>query len=145
MTEAMIEEEKAFVADNNPYSIGELAAAMRAEIEKPENGFRYAQALREFSLKDDVSEEDRFGYGQVLTEPGRLWLTVKIDHEYSLEGATGKNYRRTDKRELFRVDYENLPESDARQRLTDIVLLTEEMRKVLDLAEQALKKGARKG
>ena len=30
----MIEEEKAFVAENNPYSIGELAAAMRAEIEK---------------------------------------------------------------------------------------------------------------
>lgn len=144
-TEAMVEEEKAFVAENNPYSIGELAAVMRAEIEKPENGFRYAQALREFSLKDDVSKEDRFGYGQVLTEPGRLWLTVKIDHEYSLEGATGKNYRRTDKRELFRVDYENLPESDARQRLTDIVLLTEEMRKVLDLAEQALKKGARNG
>ena len=144
-TEAMVEEERVFLAENNPFRVGELTAAMRAEIEKPEHGFAYADVLRKFVLTDDVSEEDRFGYGQVLVEPGRKWLSVKLEHEYSLEGATGKNYSRSDKRELFRVDYGYFPESDPRQRLTDIVLLTEELRELLNRAERVLKEGSRNG
>ena len=137
-TTEMIKEERDFLEENCPYRFGDLFAAMRLEIERPGNGLKYGYALRQFEIDEEINKDVRFGFGELQVCTGVFSVEIYLNHDYKLEGRTGKNYKRQEHRRILRLYYDALRPAPPKQHLTDIAMLLDELCEVIKRAHQTL-------
>lgn len=137
-TAEMIKEERDFLEENCPYRFGDFFAAMHLEIERPGNGLLYGYALRQFEADEQIDKDMRFGFGELQVRAGGLSVAIFLDHNYKLEGKTGKNYERREHREILRLYFDALRPAPPKQHLTDMTMLLDELCEVIRRAHQTL-------
>lgn len=67
-------------------------------------------------------------------------VEVWLYHDYGMQGKSGKDYERSEKKELFFIRFDSLQMTTPRQHLTDMVLLVETLRELLERTERKLKR-----
>ena len=137
-TNEMIKEERDFLEANCPYRFGDLFAAMRLEIERPENGLKYGYVLRQFEIDEAINKDDHFGFGMVQVRAGVKAVEIYLDQNFKLDGKTGKNYEYKKYGCILRLYYDALRPTTPKQHLTDMAMLLDELCEVIRRARQTL-------
>ena len=134
------EDEDMYIAMNNPYSIGELMEAMRAELNNEENSFKYADYLRTFALKDDRNEDEKFGVGEFFIDRAEDIVIMQMRRTYRGHSASGRYYDKFDGRKLFTIDATTLSPGDNMQHSRERNNLMGEFKRLITLAMERLEK-----
>lgn len=134
------EDEEKFLAEKNPYRIGQLVEAIKNELNNSDSSYTFRNILLTFRMAKDRNEDEMFGIGEYILDRRGDEVLMQMRRTYTGYSSTGRYYNKFDGREFFTIDANLLPEtSSSMQHAMDRDKLMSEFRKAIDLAMKTLK------